>query len=161
MPMHCRGPARSGDGRPLRALRRRKEGRVMPEILHNIHRPSDGFAGEQKPLPAKLPPVPKFNIELVPVSLRDWVRGNADGLQVPPEFVAVPAICSLGGLIGRQVGIRVKQSEKWIEFPILNAGLIGRPSTGKSPAFRPTLKILNELESRKRDAWLEEMKEHR
>jgi len=124
-------------------------------------RPFEGFAGKQEPLPAKLPPGPDFDMRLVPASLRDWIADNADGLQVPAEFIAVPAICSLGGLIGRQVAIRVKERESWIEFPILNAGVVGRPSTGKSPAFRPTLKILHQLEARKRDAWLEEGKEHR
>ena len=132
------------------------------KAAERLGKPFAGFAGEQKPLPAKLPPVPEFNIELAPASLRDWIKDNADGLQVPAEFVAVPAICALGGLIGRQVGIRIKQRDQtWIELPILNAGLIGRPSTGKSPSFRPTIKILNNLETRQREAWLEEMKEHR
>lgn len=136
----------------------------MSTIIHDIPNrrpPFEGFDGEQKSLPAKLPPVPEFDLSLVPASLRDWVQDNADGLQVPAEFVAVPAICSLGGLIGRQLGIRVKQAENWIEYPILNSGLVGRPSTGKSPAFRPTLKLLNELEGRRRNAWLEGMKGHR
>lgn len=122
---------------------------------------SVSFVSEQKPLPPKLPPVPDFDLALCPDNLRDWISDQADGLQVPAEFCAVPAICAAGGVIGRQLAIRVKQSENWLEYPILNAGLVGRPSTGKSPSFRSTLRFLNRLESSRREYWLDEMKSHK
>ena len=118
------------------------------------------FISPPKPLPSKLPPVPRFDPALCPDSLRDWIMDQADALQVPAEFCAVPAISALGGVIGRQLGIRVKQRENWIEYPILWAAVIGRPSTGKSPAFRPVTRILSKLEAVGSEAYDEELKEH-
>jgi len=112
------------------------------------------------PLPPKLPPVEPFNLNLCPENLRDWIADQADALQVPPEFCAVPAISALGGVIARQLAIKVKQRENWIEYPILWAAAIGRPSTGKSPAFRPVTRILSKLEAGEREAYAEELQRY-
>lgn len=106
-----------------------------------------------EPLPDKLPPVPAFDPDLLPASLRPWVMDCADALQCPVEFVAVPALAALGGTIGRQVGIAVKQHEPWIERPVLWAAIVGRPSSGKSPALAPVQRMLTRLESDRRDDW--------
>lgn len=112
-------------------------------------RPSSEF----RALPDPLPPVPAFDLALVPTSLRPWVEDAADGLQVPPEFCAVPAIVAAAGVIGRQVGIALKQRERWIERAILWGAVIGRPSSGKSPALRPAQRVLTRLENQRREAW--------
>jgi hypothetical protein len=106
-----------------------------------------------EPLPDKLPPVPASDPDLLPASLRPWVMDCANALQCPVEFVAVPALAALGGTIGRQVGIAVKQHERWIERPVLWATIVGRPSSGKSPALAPVQRMLTRLESDRRDDW--------
>ena len=97
--------------------------------------PSVSFGSEQnpapRPLPDPLPAVPAFDLELVPASLRPWVTDAANGLQVPPEFVAVPAIVAAAGVIGRQVGVALKVHERWIERCILWGAIVGRPSSGR------------------------------
>lgn len=118
------------------------------------------FHSAPKPLPSKLPPVPKFDPALCPDSLRDWIMDQADALQVPAEFCAVPAISALGGVIGRQLGIRVKQRENWIEYPILWAAVIGRPSAGKSPALRPVTGFLSRLEAEGAEDYDEALREY-
>jgi hypothetical protein len=110
------------------------------------------------PLPDPLPPVPKFDPELLPESLRAWVTDAADGLQVPVEFCAVPAIVACAGIIGRQVAIQMKRHELWIERPILWGACIGRPSTLKSPAMRPAQRILARIEGQRREAWEREQR---
>ncbi len=106
-----------------------------------------------RPLPNPLPPVPAFELDLVPAALRGWVEDAADGLQVPPEFCAVPAVVAAAGLIGRQVGVAMKRQERWVERCILWGALIGRPSTSKSPALRPAQKMLARIEGRHRATW--------
>jgi len=130
----------------------------MPEVTHDItiQKPCDKV--ERKPLPDKLPPVPKLDSSLIPASFRDLVEGRAESLQCPIEFVAVPMIAAAGGVIGKQLAIQIKPG--WRETPILNAGIVGRPSTHKSPALQPTMMILNQLEKRQREAWQEETKLH-
>jgi hypothetical protein len=108
---------------------------------------------EIRPLPDPLPKVPKLDPLLVPKALRDWVVGTAAGLQVPLEFAAVPAIVAAAGVIGRQIGISMKQNECWIERAILWGALVGRPSTLKSPALRPAQRILAQLETNLRSGW--------
>lgn len=130
----------------------------MPEVTHDITTPKPPGKVERKPLPDKLPPVEKLDPSLIPASFRDLVEGRAESLQCPIEFVAVPMIAAAGGVIGKQLAIQIKRG--WRETPILNAGIVGRPSTHKSPALHPTRKILDELEKQKREIWQEEMKVH-
>lgn len=102
---------------------------------------------QPRALPDPLPQVPNFDLDLLPDTVRPWVEDHADALQVPPDYLAVAAMVALAGAIGRQVGMSVKQFERWIERPILWACIVGRPSAGKSPALRPSYSMLSRLES--------------
>ena len=102
------------------------------------------------PLPSALPAVPAFDTALVPQCLRSWVDECADSLQVPPEYVAVPAMIALGGTIGRQIAVRLKRLNPWYEYPVLWGFLVGRPSTGKSPALAPARRMLDKLDAEAR-----------
>lgn len=105
------------------------------------------------PLPDLLPPVPDFDPALLPDSLRAWVEDSAAALQCPLAFVAVPAVAALSGVIGRQLGLALKQQERWIERPVLWAAIVGRPSSGKSPALAPVQRFLHRLEAGRREQW--------
>lgn len=102
------------------------------------------------PLPPPLPPVPNLARALLPQCIRSWLADCADALQVPLEYTAVPAIIAMGGIIGRRVGVQLKQQNPWIEYPVLWGALIGRPSAGKSPAICPARRMLDLLESEAR-----------
>lgn len=106
-----------------------------------------------RPLPPRLPPVPDFDLALVPDSLRRWCGDIAEAMQAPPEFVAAPVMAALGGVIGRQLGIALKQHERWIERPMLWSAIVGRPSSGKSPALAPVQRMLTRLEADRRADW--------
>jgi hypothetical protein len=118
----------------------------------------NGASQEFRTLPDPLPAVPELDPALIPAALRPWVADIADGMQVAVEFVAVPVIVACAGVIGRQVGIALKQNERWIERCILWGAVIGRPSSGKSPALRPAQRMLTRLESERRDAWQKEVR---
>ena len=100
---------------------------------------------EPRDLPSKMPTAPELPPELLPDALRPWIMDIADRVQVPPEFVAVPAMVSLSSLIGRSVGIRPKAKDDWIVVPNLRGMVIARPGFLKSPAATEALKPLGRL----------------
>jgi hypothetical protein len=86
-------------------------------------------------LPAAAPAVPTLPAEMIPEPLRPWIDDVAERLCVHREYVAVPALVSLGAVVGRTVGIHPKQYDDWLEVPNLWGALVGPPSSKKSPAI--------------------------
>ncbi len=111
------------------------------------------------PLPDPLPRVPTFDPALLPVSIRAWCEDTADALQVPLDFTAVPAVIALAGTIGRRVGIAMKRRVRWIEMPMLWGCVVGRPSSGKSPALSPARKMLERLAAEERTVYGREQRD--
>ena len=100
-----------------------------------------------QPLPDPLPGVQAFEAAMLPDNLRGWCVDAAEGLGVPLDFLAVPAIVACAAAIGRAVAVRPKLQDRWIERAILWGAVIGRPSAGKSPALVPARRMLARLES--------------
>ena len=98
-------------------------------------------------LPDPLPSVQPFEAAMLPDSLRDWCTDAAEGLGVPLDFLAVPAVVACAAAIGRAVAVRPKLQDRWIERAILWGAVIGRPSAGKSPALAPARRMLARLEA--------------
>jgi len=92
--------------------------------------------------------------------VREWCVDTADGLQVPLDFTAIPAMVALAGAIGRRVGVAMKQHDRWHELPMLWGCVIGRPSSGKSPALTPARRMLERLAGEERKAYEVEKREH-
>lgn len=101
---------------------------------------------EPNPIKASLYPVPAFNPEiLLPEVLRDWIMDEANRMPCPPEFIASAVIVSLGAIIGAQCAIKPKSNDSWLIIPNLWGGVVGLPSTKKSPAISAALKPLGRL----------------
>lgn len=104
------------------------------------------------PLPECLRPVMPLKAEMIPESLRPWIMDVSDRMQIPPDFVAVAVIVAAGSVIGRQCGIYPKQYDNWLEVPNVWGGVIGRPSTLKSPTIAegqsPLLRLEKEFEEK-------------
>lgn len=115
---------------------------------------------EPRPLPPELYPVPAFDLELLPDSLRPWVADVCERVQCPPDFVAVPVVVALGSLIGRKVRIRPKALDNWTVVPNVWGCVIGRPGTMKSPAVAEALHPLRRLEAQARDEYEAEFAEY-
>lgn len=113
-----------------------------------------------EPLPDPLPKVPTLDLALMPASVRAWCEDAADGLQVPADFTAIPAMVALAGAIGRNVAVSMKQHGRWYERPVLWGCVIGRPSSGKSPALAPARRMLERLAADERKAHESAMREH-
>lgn len=108
---------------------------------------------EPEPLPDDLPPVPELNPELLPEAIRAWCMDAAENLQVPLDFTAIPAMVALAGALGRRCALAMKESGRWYEMPVLWGCVIGRPSTGKSPALEPSRRMLERLGEDERKAF--------
>ena len=100
---------------------------------------------EPIPLP-KLPTVPEFSIELLPDALAPWISDAASRAKFRTDFAAVVSMAALGSLIGRKLGIRLKQWDDWTEYGNVWAGVIGPPSALKSPAMRAAMHAFKSLQ---------------
>ncbi len=101
---------------------------------------------EPTPLPAELPAVESFALDLMPDALRSWIADIADRVQCPPDFPAVAAMVVLGSVLGRRVPVYPKRRDDWHEYPNLWGGVIGNPGVLKTPAISEVLRPLRELE---------------
>lgn len=104
-------------------------------------------------LPDTLPPVMQFDPELLPEEIRGWVMDIAHRMQCPPDFPAVGAIAALSSLIGARAVVQPKAKDDWQVVPNLWGLIIGSPGVMKSPALGESLRPLNKLEAKAREAW--------
>lgn len=103
---------------------------------------------EPEEICAALPPVPPFNIDLLPPEIRDWVGDIAERMQCPIEFLAVGAMVAAGAVVGNRIGVQPKQLDTgWLEVPNLWGAVVGRPGVMKSPALAQVLSPLKNLEA--------------
>ncbi len=102
------------------------------------------------PIKAELLPVEPFNISLLPESLQKWVEDIAHRMQCPIDQIAGPAIVMLSSAVGARCVIRPKRNDNWLVVPNLWGGIVGKPSTLKSPALAEIMKPLNNMEAKAR-----------
>ncbi len=100
---------------------------------------------EPQPVPRARPPVPAFNLTLLPDALAPWVADVADRVQCPPDFVAVGVLVAAAAVIGRKVAIRPKRQDDWAVVPNLWGLAVGPPGVMKSPALAEALRPLHRL----------------
>ena len=96
-------------------------------------------------LPSLRPAAPTLPAGLIPAPLRAWIMDIAERAQIPPEFVAVPALVALASVIGRSVAILPKRHDDWRVVPNLWGAIVGRPSSFKSPAISAATAPLRRL----------------
>lgn len=108
---------------------------------------------EPVPLPNALPPVAKFDFELLPHELRTWVADISERMQCPPDFPAVGAIVAISSLIGARAVVAPKAVDDFTAAPNLWGMIVGRPGVMKTPALSEVLKPLNRLEAEEREKW--------
>jgi hypothetical protein len=87
---------------------------------------------------------PAFPLELLPQPWRGWVADTAIGAGAPSAYVAQALLAAVAGLSG--AGAVVRLAPAWTEPLVLWQALVGRPSSGKSPALAPVRALLATLE---------------
>jgi hypothetical protein len=96
-----------------------------------------------------LPPAPPFDAKaLLPATLADFVLDEADRMPCSPDYIAAALIVCLGSVIGARCGIKPKRRDDWIVTPNLFGGIVGDPSSKKSPALATVTRFLDRLEAK-------------
>ena len=122
-----------------------------------------GYAWPEKPAPLeiRLPAVEEFDEELLPEPMRAWVLDVAKRMDnAAPDFVAAAAVVQAGALLGRKVGIYPKRHDDWLVVPNLWGGLVGPPSSMKTPALEQAIKPIKRLAALAKEAYEEDLKNH-
>jgi hypothetical protein len=88
---------------------------------------------------------PAIPANILPPRWQEWVNDAAEGAGAPPSFI----ICALFSAAGAAIGNSRWASPwaSWREPPALNVALIGKPSSGKSPALDQVVALLTRLEA--------------
>lgn len=114
-----------------------------------------------QPFSDKPPPVPPFNLKLLPAPLRDWVQDLAERKDCAPvEYAAIGAMVALGSLLGNKVGIHPKARDDWMEVANFWGCAVGPVSWLKSPTLQDAIKPLAKMETESRKQHIEAMAEH-
>ena len=115
-----------------------------------------------EPLGGELPPVPAFDLRLLPDALRALVRDTSERMQVPLDFPAIASVLCLAGAAGRRAFIQPKAEDSgWIVVPNLWGALIGLPGIMmKSPTINTMTKPLTSIEKLWRSLFETEMGEY-
>lgn len=114
-----------------------------------------------RPLETALPAVAQLDMSLVPEPLRPWTFDIASRMDnAAPDFVAASEMVIAGSLVGRKMAMRPKRQDDWTVIPNLWGGLVGPPSSMKTPALEQALKPVKRLAIEARDEYEEASKEH-
>lgn len=106
-----------------------------------------------------LPPAPPFDAKtLLPPTLADFVLDEADRMPCSPDYIAAALIVCLGSVIGARCGIKPKRRDDWIVTPNLFGGVVGDPSSKKSPALSTVTRFLDRLEAKEAEKLIEAKK---
>lgn len=106
-----------------------------------------------------LPPAPEFDASiLLPKTLADFVLDEADRMPCSPDYIAVALIVCLGSVIGASCALKPKRRDDWIVVPNVWGGIVGDPSSKKSPALSAVIRFVDRLEAREADKLVEAKK---
>lgn len=103
------------------------------------------------PFQENLSPVERMPLDMVPHALRACAHDTASRMQVSLEAVVVPMMVMIGSVVGTACKMQPKERDSsFLVVPNLWGGLIGPPSTMKSPIMSAVLSPLNKLEDKAR-----------
>ena len=110
---------------------------------------------------AELPAAPAFDAAtLLPAPLRDFVLDEADRMPCSPDYIAAALLVCLGSVIGARAALKPKRRDDWIVTPNLFGGVVGDPSSKKTPAINTALRFIDRLEAKEAKRHEERMKVH-
>ena len=116
---------------------------------------------DPRPVSVELPAAPAFDANtLLPKHLADFVLDEADRMPCAPDFVAAGMMVALGAVIGARCALKPKRRDDWIVTPNLWGGVVGDPSTKKSPAVSVAFRFIDRLEAKEAERQLEQMRVH-
>lgn len=100
-------------------------------------------------------PAPAFPLKLLHPRWQAWVLNYAEAKNCPIDYVAHGLLICSAGLIGNNR--RIQPWDGWEEPMILWGGLVGNPSSGKSPALDGFFKTISVLENERMTEYKEKL----
>lgn len=97
--------------------------------------------------------VPAFPLDIFPSDWARWIREAAEGAGAPDAFVGTGLLAAAGAIIGNARW--ASPWHLWREPPAVNVALVGRPSSGKSPALDQVQALVAALETEGNEDWTE------
>ena len=118
--------------------------------------------GQPKPkqINRTLPPVKTLTSSMMPKLLWRHISNSAERLSIPPDYVAIPLVVSLGSVIGTKLSIYPKMYDDWEIVPNFYGAIVGNPSSKKSPSLSEGLKPISHLIALAKDNYNEDKLEH-
>ncbi len=102
---------------------------------------------------------PEFPTEALGTFWKDWVETSARAANAPADYTAGTLLATAGALLGN---VRWPNVEGAWEHPsVLWIGLVGNPSTAKSPGMRPVRKLIQGIEQHRAQARSDAGAKHR
>jgi putative DNA primase/helicase len=111
------------------------------------------FTGEPRPLDLTLKPVEPLGDDCLPKVIVDWLRPASKVIGCPFDFLVLSAVIMVGSIIGSRLRVKPLQNSDWFVAPNLYGGLVGLPSTKKTPALDETRKTVLELQCAAREGF--------
>lgn len=96
-------------------------------------------------------PAPKLNTKIFK-GLENWVIQTAENTNAPVDYVAFSLLAGAAGIVG--LSRTISTQTDWLQHCCLWIGIVGEPSSGKSPAMKPIRDILNQIESKRKPDYL-------
>ncbi|MCF8503276.1 MAG: DUF3987 domain-containing protein [Caulobacter sp.] len=102
-------------------------------------------------------PAPAFPVGLFgPWS--SWLLSLARSVSAPVDWAAVALLACAGACIG--AARQVSPWRGWAEYPALWVLMVGKPSSGKSPVFKPFQEAMTMLEDELSEGYPEQLREY-
>jgi hypothetical protein len=132
-----------------------------PEFYGNTTVSSSSDWPDPAPLGDELPPVQRFDLDLLPTSFRPLVEDVSERMQTPPDFAAAASVVTLAGSVNRRAVIYPKANDgSWNVVPNLWGAIVGPPGFMKSPVLRTITQPLAHIEELWRAEFAEESSDY-
>ena len=103
-------------------------------------------------------PCQPFPVDCIPEPGQTLISHIAESVNVDVSFPAAAYLAVCAGLIGASRKVQIKRG--WYAPSIIWAAIIGRPSSGKTPAIDAIMEPLKPIEKRKIETFEAELKAH-
>ena len=120
-------------------------------VEENYNTPADSEPDMDILKTKDLLPAPILNTKIFK-GLENWVIQTAENTNAPVDYVAFSLLAGAAGIIG--LSRIISTQTDWVQHCAIWLGIVGDPSSGKSPAIKPIRDILNTIEKERKPYYL-------
>ena len=98
---------------------------------------------------------PEFPLDILPPTLAAFVDAEHRAMGADPAAIAMAALTAVAGALHAETQVRA--GDGWWEKPILWTGLVGQPSSMKSPIIEKATRPLSWIDHERNKRWRQEL----